>query len=139
MCFWRQDPAWMNGVAMDMFAGLDGEERVVAEESLVWLREHRVVPKLVETFRELAYSLGASRRTKAFYAQLTAEARCYLGGMQDEATSALVRAVSEGLFDEPWLRACPVLDSIRDRPEVQEACATVAQRAKAVRVALGVA
>lgn len=139
MCFWRMDPSWMSGITMDSFAGLEEQERIVAQESLVWLRESRVVPRLVETFRELAYSLGASRRTKAFYAQLTVEARCYLGGMQEEATSALLRAVSEGLFDEPWVRTCPVLDSIRDRPDVQAAYATVAERARAVRFALGVA
>ncbi len=138
MCFWRMDPSWMNGVTADMFAGLETQERVVAQESVVWLREHRVVPRLVDMFRELAYSLGASRRTKAFYAQLTVEARCYLGGMQDEAASALLRAVSEGLFDEAWIRCCPVLESIRDRPEVREAHALVAQRAAGVRAALGV-
>jgi serine/threonine-protein kinase len=138
MCYWRMDPTWMAGVNLAMLAGLENVEQQIAFQCAVWLQERRVVPELVQTFRDLTYSLGASRRTKAFYAQLTVEARCYLGGMEDEAASALLRAVSEGLFDEAWMRACPVLECIRHRPDVREAYQVVAQRAKTVRVALGV-
>jgi serine/threonine-protein kinase len=135
MCIWRGDPSWIVGIDMDRLPGLEPAEQKTARQTARLIRERRMMPELVETFTELTYSLGATTRTKAFFAILTAETRAYVG-LIDEGVSALLRAVSEGLADAPWLTRCPVLEPLRRHDEVIAAIPVVADRALAVRAAL---
>src|SRR5262249_19752415 len=107
MCVWRGDPSWIVGIDFDRLPGLEPAELKVARETARLIRERKMQPELVETFNELTYKLGATTRTKMFFAVLTVESRAYVG-LIAEAESALMRAVSEGLFDAPWLTRCPV-------------------------------
>ncbi|WP_394837900.1 protein kinase [Pendulispora rubella] len=78
---------------------------------------------------------GALRRT-AMFRQIKAEVLSFRGD-EDGAIAALADADRAGFFDIAWCNRCPLLDSLRKRPEFQEIVFRVGERAAKVRAALG--
>jgi serine/threonine-protein kinase len=137
MCYWLGNPSFIEGADMSNIQGLDATEQQLARDSARIIRERRLNPELKKLFELLLQSQGATPRMKILLWQLTVEVRSYLG-LDDEAASPLLRAVEGGLYDLPWIRDCPALQRLRERPEVQEAIGVVEKRARAVRTALGI-
>ncbi len=137
VCYWRGDSKFIDGADMANIQGLDAHEQQLAVGSAEIVRDRRISPELAKYFSQLNKSVGVSPRMKVILAELTTEARCYLG-LYDEATRSLLRAVEHGSFELCWIRDCPALAPLRARPEVISATAIVRERAEAVRLALGV-
>lgn len=85
---------------------------------------------MIEAVREFAKTFD-NPRVIAMVEQVLAEG-FGLRGELDLAVEALQAAAEQPLVDVEWMRRCPALDGIRDRPEFAEALATVKARADAI-------
>jgi serine/threonine-protein kinase len=90
----------------------------------------------VATLVAAGHAMTMPRRLEMLVAQMSAEFLTHCGRLE-AAASEVERAVDAGLFDLTWMDRCPVLAPLRSLPRFAAARTIVAERARAVRDALG--
>jgi serine/threonine protein kinase/tetratricopeptide (TPR) repeat protein len=98
--------------------------------------EQRSLPDAaIARFRRMSESTRVGSRLRPVLFQLQTEIFASVGRL-DEAIAALGTATDSYLYDILWCDRCPLLTSIRSRPEFQEHRARVEERASQVRTVL---
>ena len=114
-----------------------GEDIIASRPPLramqILAREHALPEELRATLHERQTSERITNRARAFWHQLGAEVRAYLG---DDPFENVKAAVELGLFDVVWMDCCPILEAARAHPEFAALRATVAARANTVLMQL---
>jgi serine/threonine-protein kinase len=110
---------------------LEGEESATAHELRTCLHDEQAggLLPIVPVEREPVW-----RRT-TYFTQLRVEMAMHLG-RHDRALSLIEQAARANLFDVAWLRRCPLLAPLHDRPRFQQAQATIQARADEILAAL---
>lgn len=131
LSLWCGSTAWIDGLPPGDFDGLDDGERAVAAAACELVVTRRVPASIAGALARATRSRRLTPRTRGFFRQLAAETAAHVGDLPG-AIAAILGSVELGLFDAPWLEACPVLACVRDAPEIAAARAEVSARATAV-------
>ena len=87
----------------------------------------RVTAEFEDSVAELCGSVPSHSRPQRLWRQVEAECRASVGDL-DGAARALRHTVDVGLRDLAWMRRCPAIAPLRERPDFAELEATVATR-----------
>jgi eukaryotic-like serine/threonine-protein kinase len=126
MSLWQRDEAGLAKIAEEIervppFASLSQVRNVVS-----FALAKRVPPESEAGLRARAALPASTKRSRAYWYQLLAEIRSYVG---NDVIDDIASSVAMGLFDIAWVDRCQLLGPARQSPRFKDLRAEVAVRA----------